>query len=171
MDGDRTRNIENLFVDQINLITLLYLCFIDRSLNTIWFFDQISPFSKKAFSLFRMLGLIRAELRQNSYNIIQTKNSIGECEYVRIYGDMRRICDKIKHEHLTPNPLINALGSLWPKRKIVLYFDKLNERHSNGSIYMEGLRIGLIDWITRNRFCDSSLKTAVLIQKKNGSLI
>jgi hypothetical protein len=150
-----------LFVDQINVLSLLNILTTGRSYKTIWYFDPTTKFAKLMFHTFRCFGLIRFDLCQIENHIGQVRNRFGESQYIKLLSDVRTICDTIKRKELSQNSLIKKMGSRWKLNKILLYFDKLIEIEMR----TECLRIGLIEWMLRTQLHIPPDKSVLLIKR------
>ncbi len=158
----QNNNLRILFVDRITFFSLMHLSMFRQSVQTIWYFDPVRSSAQRWLRLFRILGLIRAEMRQIENYIGQVRNQDGDIEITRLRDYARSISAKIRQEQLVPNPLIKAMGLEWATDKVVLYFEKLVEQEMG----TECLRIGLAEWVVRTQLHIFPAQWALLIERK-----
>ena len=156
-----------LFIDRITFFSLLRLWALSRQFDAIWHFEPLSPHSRRLLGVFRWLGLLHAEIRRINHHIGQVHNQSGDdeaddMEYIKIIGEARTICSRIRREHLSHNPLINAMSSTWSVKRLVLHFEKIAEVE----ITTELVRISLVGWIFSNRSTKSSETCILVLGKK-----
>ena len=158
----QSNRLRVLFVDKITHSSLWRVWALGRSAETIWHFDPITPSGQRWLRIFRWLGLIRAQVSPIEHHIGQVRNEAGENELAKLLGYTRDICTQIRREQLERNPLIDAMGSIWERSKLLLYFEKLAEYEAR----MECLRIGLIEWILRTQYPTMPTQCILLIENK-----
>jgi hypothetical protein len=158
----KNEGLKILFIDRITFFSLLRIWAFRHSLQTIYYFDSLEPPAKRLISLFQRFGLLRVEARQIEHHIGEVRDETGGLELINLRDYARSICSKIRREQLTNNPLIEAMASVWPTNKILLYFEKLAEQE----VGVECLRIGLVKWILENKLHLSSKESLLLVQRR-----
>jgi len=152
-----------LFVEKFNLPSLLRIAIIGRSFSLILYFDQASSMKAKMLGLLRKVGLVQGDARQIDNHLGDIRNSTGESEYGKILGRAREICRLIREERLEQDPLVNAMGSVWTKDKILFYLDRIVELE----IKSECLRMGLVRWLMKNEMGLTDSRAFLLIEWKH----
>ena len=156
------RRVKVVFVDQVTWWSLLAVCGLGRSLETIWHFEPITRWSQRWLNVLRRLGLIRAIVRPVNCHIGQVRLETGENPYIQLYGDGRAIALTIKREQLLDDPLINAMGSEWARDKVAVHLQRVVERY----VSRECIRIGVVTWMLRTQVRAAAESCAVLIERR-----
>ncbi len=133
----------------------------DRSVESIWHFEPIGRWGQRGVRILRRLGLVRAKIHRIEHHVGHIRNDAGEVELIRLLGDARAICARVKQERFAKNPLFEAMASQWATSKVVLHFDKLTERVVN----VECLRIGLVEWMLRSHLKFGVEEGALFIER------
>jgi len=163
----RNSRIKTIFVDEINLLSLLKLSLFLPSPDRIVYFEPLSRSGKIQLELFQMLYLIRARTIRVTDHIGMVRNGTGEGQFLKCIANGRKICRRISETHIRTQPLIRAMSRFWDGRKLRLYFEKLIEgRHISGEVTRECIRIGLTEWLISHRFQVDKTECALLIQRK-----
>lgn len=149
-----------LFVDQVTAWSLLRMCMFGYPLESIWYFEPLSPSAKKWIRLLHYAGVLRARLHRVNYNIGQVRDDRGEPEGIQLINDLRAICSRIRNGQFVDNPLIKAMASQWEMNKVILYFEKFAEK----DLRPECLRIRLVRWIIRTQLCVDPSRCILLVR-------
>ncbi len=150
-----------LFVDCLTARSLAWIVLRGRRLETIWYFEPLSRTMQRAVCLCSKLGLIRACVQPVTYQVSQMRDATGACTYTTLVDEARVLYTTIRRVQLVSHPVIQAMGSLWDPRKVVLYLERLAERE----LTRECLRIGLVMWIVTH-VCQRPLSQAVLLVQR-----
>jgi len=136
----------NIFVDNISLLSLIRILLIPK-VETIWYFDPISPIMRRIVSIFKKKHLLPNNIHRIEYNISHIKSDSGESTYLYLFNKSREICLNIRKEHFDNNPVIVSMSSEWSYNKTVLFLEKIIEANIN----LECMRIGLVKWIMKKK--------------------
>ncbi|MCG8375256.1 MAG: hypothetical protein MI702_02110, partial [Chlorobiales bacterium] len=160
-------SLKMLFIDEISLLSLLRICLLIPSPETVIYFEPLAESREKMLRAFQALRLIPKTVRQNTDYIGLVRNGTKEGMFLRLIADGRGICKRIRKNHTANHPLIKAVGSFWDSRKVQLFFDKIIEgRHVSGEVTRECIRIGLTRWVICHRLNVSNSSCALMIQRK-----
>ncbi len=154
-------NLKIVFIDHITLISLLKVMLYYRTCTKIVHFEPISGFLNRIISVVTKMGLLRVQLHKVDYHVGHIKDNKGESLTQQLFSDARDICAEIKKNNLLSSSLINAMGKVWDRKKIVLYFEKIIEMQ----MIRECMRIRLAEWMLRTQFDNCHEKSVVLIEK------
>ncbi|MBI5888765.1 MAG: hypothetical protein HZB82_08670 [Deltaproteobacteria bacterium] len=95
--------------------------FLSGAGKEIYYFD-ISAAGKALLGLLNMKGRVKPF----EFILAEVKDSTGQSYFPRIYGrDIVAVCDVIENDVFRKNPLIDALGNIFDREKIILYFRKI----------------------------------------------
>ena len=162
-------DIQILFFDRVNPSDLLWICMRRkrfRSLQQVRYFEPMDSITRRWLAVLQRARIVRAEFCQNAYHIGQVRDDTGASRYHQIYRDVLTICARIRKEQIERHPLIREMGVIWDHEKITFHFEKLAELHVPGQIYMEILRICLVEWIVRSTPEWTFDSCILVIQKK-----
>jgi hypothetical protein len=150
-----------LFVDKINLYSLLRIVLIGGRYGAVYYFEPMSTKAQRALSFFVGLKLIRIELHLIEYQMSHVTEKTGESVYPRIYEEVRALRAKIREDLLVNNPLIAAMARVWDPTKLVQYFD----RQVDVQVEIECLRMELMEWMLRVRLKGVARDSCLLIER------
>ncbi len=156
------RRIQTIFIDEVSVISVVYLIFYYRSAAYVWHFHPISRNLSLLIYILRTIQLIRAEFQQVTNHVGQIKDTNGEWRLNDIYHEIGNMSRTIIEQHIEKNTLVEFFYHLWEKNKVLMYFDKLFEKE----LKFECMRISLSEWILRTKIPGTNKSGLVLIKKK-----
>jgi hypothetical protein len=132
-----------IFVDQLNILSLLHIFINYQRIKTIFIFEPIGNLTHKFLQFFKRWFCRDIQIRQISNHIGQVRNSRGELQFFDFYKDAFDLSKRVNFENLEKNVIIQSLNSIWPKEKLCFYISKKAET----VFRRECIRLGLMDWI------------------------
>ena len=166
MDSSQKKIKKILFIDTITYSSLMHILKYNHSIESIWYFEIMTPHAQQILRVFRVLRLIRADVYRIDRHVGEIRNADGECEFSKIKFDSYRICKQIKREMIIQEPLIKSMKSEWDIAKAALYIERiLASSELNGEMKTVCLRIGLVEWMMRLQLRIEPTRCVLLIKK------
>lgn len=151
-----------VFVDCLTLTSLVGVWRCGSQVERLWHFEPLQPWRRTLLTALRVLGIVRATPEQVRHHVGQVKTDDGASRYVEMLHQARAICSAMRNLEIAHDPLINALGSLWPVRTLIFYVEKASE----DEVRLECLRIGLVAWMLRTQLHIDPSHGALLIARR-----
>ena len=151
-----------VFVDQINLVSLLYLYQWRYTLQAIWYFDTPTFFWKNILKLLSFLGILRVDIHGIQHYLSQVRDEDNKANRLKYLNEVASLCKKISQSQELKNPLLYTISSIWETDKIFLHFNKEIEKE----ISIEYKRLRLVKWITRTQLSFPFEEVLILVTYK-----
>jgi len=122
-----------IYIDRHTLSSLLAIILSGIKYSHIFYFNK-SSIADKIVNLFIKIRFLKVKPQPAEFFFGEIKDEKGECQFVKIWEDLRDICFEISEKEFKNNNFLKTFSTRFDLRKIVFFFEKIAAEEINDKV-------------------------------------